>query len=105
MGTHLWSLKSNLQIKNTLKWSKESPIDADWLGTPRLISVEFPKPPAASSYSSTPANEVLSLNVVTLAKLSKASKLTGPLSSNQVGLPDGLKPFQGPMEVASPLNL
>merc|ERR1712147_19158 len=91
--------------KNTLKWFKESPTDADWLGTPHLTSAEFLKPPAASSSFSTPVNEVLSLNAVTLAKPFKALKLTGLLSFNQVEPPDVLKPSQELMEVAYPLNL
>merc|ERR1711879_758333 len=85
--------------KNTLKWSKESPTDADWLGTPHPTSAEFLKPPAANSSFSTPLNEV------TLAKPFKALKLTGLLSFNQVEPPDVLKPSQELMEVACLLNL
>merc|ERR1712004_371360 len=81
MGTHLWSLKSNLQIK---KWSNASPTDVDWLGTLHPTNAASRKPLVENWFSSTPENVEPLPSVVIPEKLFKASKLTDQPNFNRV---------------------
>merc|ERR1712004_263181 len=73
------SLKSNLQ-----KWYKELLIGEDLLGIRLQIKEEFQKHLEANLFFSTPVNEVLLLNVVIRAKLSRCEGAsTNPTSTRQ----------------------
>merc|ERR1712004_87327 len=102
MGTHLWSLKSNLQIK---KWSNASPTDVDWLGTLHPTNAASRKPLVENWFSSTPENVEPLPSVVIPEKLFKASKLTGQPNFNRVEPLVELKLFRELMAVAYQPNL
>merc|ERR1711937_223986 len=114
MGTHLLSLKSNLQIKffvrkkqlsTKKKWFNELLTNDDCAGTPPPTKKRSSKPPVANLPSNIPANEVPSPNVPTPVKNCKVSKPTDPNNWLLAEPNDELRPFLELMVVLFPLNL